>query len=473
MSSLVKGSLLIVLGTIYRIIASLLIDKHLAINLGVENYGEYKYGITIVLILSTICGLGFVSSVVRTIAIQKGDYFKKKIITISLFLVLIFSLIVIFVAASGLLKVNIDKYFLLASLFYALNTLYVGIYSGMEWPKFKVFINDFLGFTFYLLFLWVYFLLSVDNEHVALVYLGYTFFVFILNAVSSRHLYVKLKKEDLKSKEIKSFFKYSLPIFLISILIILNSHIDKLILNYFVSENDLGIYFAVFNISNLMPLILTILLFLYLPRVSKFIEEKKQNKVMLINSYSSKWTMLFASVVFGIIYFYSKNVLLLLYSEEFIQGEFVLKILALGQWINVSLGFTGQNLLAYGDSKSQLYIRLLSFVFGSLLLFFGVKHFGNLGASIAILFTLLISNIVQITVLRIKHDFIGYKLQNIYAVIIVIIIGFILFFMHKLEFFQRIHFILLIIIDVIIFIVLLIFTKVLNKKDVKILKIIG
>jgi len=472
-SSLVKGSLLIVIGTIYRIIASLLIDKYLAINLGVESYGKYKYGITIVLILSTICSLGFVSSIVRTVAIQKGDYLKKKIITISLFLVLIFSIIVIFVITSGLLKINIDKYFQLASLFYALNTLYVGIYSGMEKPKYKVFINDFLGFTLYLLFLFAYFSLNINNEHIALVYLAYTFFVFIVNVLSSRNLYVKLKKEDIKIQEVKSFFKYSFPLFWVSVLIILNNHVDKLILNYFVSEKDLGIYFAVFNISNLLPLILTILLFLYLPKVSKFIEEGKFKKVILINSYSSKWTMIIASVFFGIILYHSKSLLMLLYSVEFVQGDFILKVLAFGQWINVSLGFTGQNLLAYGDSKSQLYIRLASFILSSLLLFFGVKYLGNLGAAIAILFVLLFSNIAQIAVLRIKHNFIGYKSQNIYAVIIVIIIGFMLFFMHKLEIFQRINFIVLIIIDIVIFISLLIFTKVLNKKDVKILKVIG
>src|SRR5690606_20145838 len=207
--------------------------------------------------------------------------------------------------------------------------------------------------------------------------------------------------------------------------------------------------------------------------VSKFIEEGKFKKVILINSYSSKWTMIIASVFFGIILYHSKSLLMLLYSVEFVQGDFILKVLAFGQWINVSLGFTGQNLLAYGDSKSQLYIRLASFILSSLLLFFGVKYLGNLGAAIAILFVLLFSNIAQIAVLRIKHNFIGYKSQNIYAVIIVIIIGFMLFFMHKLEIFQRINFIVLIIIDIVIFISLLIFTKVLNKKDVKILKVIG
>ena len=59
MNSLVKGSLLIAFGTIYKIILSLLIDKFLALELGVENFGQYKYGVTLVLLLSTICTLGF------------------------------------------------------------------------------------------------------------------------------------------------------------------------------------------------------------------------------------------------------------------------------------------------------------------------------------------------------------------------------------------------------------------------------
>ena len=198
----------------------------------------------------------------------------------------------------------------------------------------------------------------------------------------------------------------------------------------------------------------------------------KIKTAILVNSYSSKWTMIMASAFLLIILFYTKSLLALLYSKDFVKGYYILQLLAIGQWINVSLGFTGQNLLALGDSKSQMYIRLLSFAIGTIVLCFGVVYYGNLGAAMAILFGLLCSNAMQIYVLKKKHNFFGYKLQNLYALVVLIFIGFTIGCFHKLIDFRELNMFLAISIDLIVFLALLILLKVLNKKDVKILKII-
>nr|WP_255535140.1 polysaccharide biosynthesis C-terminal domain-containing protein [Cellulophaga sp. E16_2] len=161
----------------------------------------------------------------------------------------------------------------------------------------------------------------------------------------------------------------------------------------------------------------------------------------------------------------------LLYSKQFEKGALVLQILALGQWINVSLGFTGQNLLALGDSKSQLYIRTVTFIIGAILLVFGVKYYGNIGASISILISLLCSNVLQIIILKTKHNFVGYRKQNMFTVIIVIVTGILLSYIHKISYFENINFMIMIFIDTFIFILLLVITKNLDKKDLRILKI--
>jgi O-antigen/teichoic acid export membrane protein len=176
-------------------------------------------------------------------------------------------------------------------------------------------------------------------------------------------------------------------------------------------------------------------------------------------------------MVFGAIIFYTEEIVRLLYSDQFIQGIIVLKILALGQWINVSLGFTGQNLLALGDSRSQLYIRLASFIIGAILLFFGAKYYGNIGASWSILIALMCSNLLQILVLRTKHKFVGYRKQNLFAFIIIILTAAILSLLHQFSFFENINFLVLIFVDLSIFLILLFITKVLSKKDLKVLNI--
>ncbi|PCJ97714.1 MAG: hypothetical protein COA50_04545 [Flavobacteriaceae bacterium] len=469
----VKGSLLIAIGTIFKIILSLLIDKYLALQLGVDSFGQYKYGITTVLLLSTFGTLGFNSSVIREIAIQKSLVNKKKVLSIVLFLISIATAIGIVIIFSFNSFFNIDIPFLLATFFFGINTVYNSIYSGLEKPKNKVLISDFLGFTLYLLFLVVFFQFenTFELKQVSYIYLLYVFSVFVLNVLGSKKYLTTFNKKDLTAKDFKKFIKYTWPLYGVSILIVLSANLDKFILNFFVSDNELGLYYAVFNISNLLPLILTILVFLYLPIMSNFLKSGKQNKAILLSSFSSKWTMIMASIFFGAILFYTEDILKLLYSNEFSEGALVLKILALGQWINVSLGFTGQNLLALGDSKSQLYIRTISFVIGAILLFLGVKYYGNIGASISILIALLCSNIIQIAVLKVKHNFVGYRKQNIYTLIVILVTGGVLSYIHKLNFLENLNFLFMIFMDTSIFIVMLWLTKSINEKDLRALKI--
>ncbi|WP_339835480.1 oligosaccharide flippase family protein [uncultured Maribacter sp.] len=471
MSSLVRGSLLIAAGTIYKILLSILIDKYLAVKLGVEDFGAYKYGITIVLLLSTLSSLGLGSSIVRFIAIQNNSERKKMLITTSLFLVGVTSVLILLLALSQVSFISIPTIFLYATIFFSFNTLFSSIYSGLEKPGLKVWINDIFGFTAYVIFLWTFFNFSSHNEHIAIVYLLYAIFVFIVNLFFSKNFITKINKKYISSSEFKEFILYSTPLFGVSLLIMLSTHLDKLILNFFVSERQLGIYYAVFNISNLIPLILIILVFMYLPRMSKTLQNGKLKKATILSSYFSKWTMIMASIFFGIIISYSDELLRLLYTQEFTEGAFVLKVLALGQWVNVSLGFTGQNLLALGDSKSQLYIRTFSFIIGSILLYVGSMYYGNFGAAISILIAMLFSNGLQIIILRIKHNFIGYRRQNFYALTLILFSGLLLSYVHKLSIIQNMNFIFSIFIDIIVFILLLIFTKVIGKRDLKALKL--
>jgi O-antigen/teichoic acid export membrane protein len=148
-SSLVKGSLLIAAGTIYKIILTVLIDKFLATHLGVKDFGQFKYGITIVLLLSTFCTLGFNSSIIRFLAIQHSFDKRKILISVSLALTAFMTFLVVLLGLIAPSLFGIDSPFLYATIFFSLNTLYASIYSGLEKPKLKVFINDIFGFIFW------------------------------------------------------------------------------------------------------------------------------------------------------------------------------------------------------------------------------------------------------------------------------------------------------------------------------------
>ena len=87
--SFIKDSILLIIGFVIKLIFSLLIDRFIATNILPDFYGMYKYSVTIATLFSSIAGLGFQSSIVRTISINKNNnLYIKKVISHSLFLIL-------------------------------------------------------------------------------------------------------------------------------------------------------------------------------------------------------------------------------------------------------------------------------------------------------------------------------------------------------------------------------------------------
>lgn len=469
---MLKGGVINGLGILVKIVLALLLDKYLAFELGPGEFGNYKFGVTAALIISSIATLGFASSIPRELAITNVSGHREKIITNTFGLIVaISSLIITSLYLISLFTEGMDGGFVVASFFYGLNTVFIGVYSGVEDVKRKVLINDVLGYVVYLACAYVYFSTTMSYG-IWLIYFLYNLIVFLLNGYFSRKLFTRLDLSFYKSSVFKEYLRYTMPLYLVALLIILSLHLDKIILKWFVSDEDLGNYFAAFNISNLLPLILTVLVFIYLPKASVYFKKGKKSLVALLNSYASKWTLILASAFFLVLALNTEEIIRLLYTEEFDGAGTIVKILALGQWFNVAVGFTGQNLIALGDSKMQLYVRLVSFATGTLLLYLGVYYYEALGAAVAMTLTILISNSLQIFFLYWKHGFFGYKIQNAYCFAITVITGTVLGVLHQTGLFQGLHFFLSILIDLMSYALILLLFRSVSKDDLRILKII-
>ncbi len=473
MSKLVKGNLIIAFGTFIKILLTVLVDKFLALNLDLNAFASYKYGVTIVLILSTFCALGFNSSIIRTLAVEPDRKQRGALITFSfcvVFLVALLVLAALLLFGSGL---DVDPVFYFATVFYTMNLLFLGVFSGLQKAGLKTYINDIFGFAAYLAFLLFYFGDLSPDFPVSYVYLAYAFFVFAGNLLFSRSYFEPMPAGFFRSEKLREYLRYSGPLFGVAVLIILSTQLDKVILKEYVDGAALGKYFAVFNISNLLPLLLTIQVFLYLPRTSAYLRDGKKNKAVLFNSFSAKWTMILASVFAGAFYFYGEPLIALLYTGEYTSAQPILWVLLLAQWINVSLGFTGQNLLALGDSKRQLYIRAFSFVLGTGLLVYLSRVYGSIGAAYAILIALAVSNFLQIGVLYYRYGFRSYKLQNLYTFAVIFISGLALGGLHKALGMQDWHFLPALITDIVLFALIMVISRSLGKKDIRMIKIAG
>jgi O-antigen/teichoic acid export membrane protein len=183
--------------------------------------------------------------------------------------------------------------------------------------------------------------------------------------------------------------------------------------------------------------------------------------------------MILGFLIFWLLFAYSETVLELFYSKDFIVGSIVLKVLAAAQFINGCFGLTGQNLLAVGDSKSQFRIRLGGIILSTVLaVSFGI-FWEIVGVAIAVLISLLTTNLMQIYILIKKHKIALYSIENFYVLILMSAYILLVSFLHTgmsdpiSSFADLMYYV----IESFIFIALLFIFRLINKRDFQIIKI--
>mgnify|MGYP006101474093 CR=1 FL=1 len=479
--SFIKDSILLIIGFVIKLIFSLLIDRFIATNILPDLYGMYKYSVTIATLFSSIAGLGFQSSIVRTISINKNNNsYIKKVITHSLFLIL-FSIIILFFIINtavfyNIFNVSVEVFGIIAFAIIGLtlNQFIVGIFSGLKDVKVKIIVNDIFQplLFFVLLFL---FSNSINVLFISKLFVWSILISAILNLFFANKKLVSLYgsftfKEINSNISIRDYYKYTLPILVTTIFIGFALSADKIVLSEIINAEQIGLYFSAFTLSNILGFILTSLLFLFLPVASTFYGKGKFLGGSLVSAYISKWLMLVSFIPFWLLFNYSEDILIWVYSIEYKNASYVLKILAVAGYINVSVGFTGQSLLALGDSYSQMIIRFVGVAATLLLAYILGEMYGINGVAISVLLSLLITNSLQVSVAFFKYKVALIQKINIYTYLFILIVILSLCIGNKVLIID--NFLLSYTVDIVFYCLMIFVFKIINIKDYRTVKLI-
>ena len=429
MSSFFEKFITLYLGTALKIIIAILADRYIAIKLSPELFGNYKYFLTIIAVASSIAGFGFNTGIVQELKKVNTCGLKNSIVVLFSFVVtiLISSIfIAILVNTNVQTFIGINRHFefsviLLGIVGISLNQLLVGVLSVYQNVKVKVLINDILQPVCFIFSLLIYFNLERTLLSAIISYLLSLVLANILNiTVVFRKLNLIPSISHWRKINLYPYIKYCTPIFMTNVVVVLALQIDKIVLNMLISEYDLGIYYSVAAMSALIGLILSTLIFIYLPVASGAFNKGKFVQGSMISSFFSKWLMLFSFIPFWLLFNFPGESIVIFYNEEYLGGKNILPILVLGQFINLSAGFTGQNLLALGDSMTQLKIRIFGFLFSlGLTCYLGIIY-GECGVAIALLLGLILTNTLQVYMIKRNFNIFIYTRGNLYSVIFIL-----------------------------------------------------
>ncbi len=369
----------------------------------VARYGtEAEYGIfSLALVILNICAvigtLGLQEGASRTIAYARGkkDSEKVKIVVSvatqigflsSMMLCIIVFFTSDFIATKVFNVVELSyplKLFALGIPFFTLLNILVSIFRGFDNIKPKFFFQDILKNTIPPLLLIPIILLSLDFTTIFYAYLASLILscsLLVIYAIKHLPITITAKISGIDTKELLIF---SLPLLGVAILQMLINWTDTLMLGWFKSPSDVGLYNTAFPLARFISSPLRALLLIYTPVISGLFAQELMKEIRINFTVFTKWICSATLPLFLLLFLYPELTLNFLFGAKYVNAAVALRILSLGFIISNFLGPNGATLLAMGEPRFLMWATLTTVILNIGLNICLIPSYGFTGAAIA------------------------------------------------------------------------------------------
>ncbi len=365
--------------------------------LGVSDYGILGFAISFTGLLFITMDFGINSHIVRHVATEYESASKylgnaiplKSIFSISTFII---AILILFLMGYNEITIIVTVLFILETVIKTMCGTMDGVLMAFEEGKYQA-IHNYLS-TFLLLFfviIVIYFDLGIYG-----ITMGYV----ISNAIGLVYLYYAMQKYIVKPKfELDlSFCKKitlaALPFAFTSLLYTIYYSIDVVMLTQISGDYATGIYNATYKLISALTLFYGVYTAVIYPVMSKFF---KNDKRLLLISYekSIKYLMLIMIPLALSITFYSQDIILLFFGQEYSDSASVLSILI---WTVCLLFVCGAgNLLLNASHKEVTVSKIYAIAapFNIILNLFMIPNFSYNGAAVSTVLSDILILIVQ------------------------------------------------------------------------------
>ncbi|MGV9141463.1 MAG: flippase [Promethearchaeota archaeon] len=396
----------IFVGLIFAFIGRIMVARY-----GTEaEYGIFSLAFVILNICAVIGTLGLQQGATRSIAYARGEEDKEKVsslvsasVQFGIVTSLLLSIIIFFSSDFISSKIFHDvalsfplKIFALGIPFFTLINVFASIFRGFDDVKPKVYFQDFLRNITFPLFLLPVIFLSLSFNVV--------FYAFLFSLVVPCILFFVYAKRWLPQSinifqrfnlHTKELLVFSLPLLGVTMLQMIISWTDTLMLGGLKTSADVGLYNAAFPLARFISTPLMALLLIYMPIISGLYaqgmtEDLKRNFAVL-----TKWLCSATFPLFLILFLFPELVLSFLFGANYVPAAYVLRILSLGFIINNFLGPNGDTLIAMGKVNFIMWATSASAIINIVLNFSLIPLFGILGAATASVVAITSVNLIR------------------------------------------------------------------------------
>ncbi len=435
---LVRSSFFIFFTTIISKIASYGYKVLIARSFGVEAYGLFSLAIIVITITSSIATIGLGDGLVRYISFYRGK--KKyghirKLISSSkkLFLIIGLSFLIILILIAPIIAERIFHTSNFAPLligmafalpFLLLSNLFLGILRGFERIQtYSLLINVYQN-TARFVILGSLILIGTGFIAISISYVLTYIGLFLISRHFASKDIAEMPKSDIpKWKEVMpEVLSYAWPLLFVGILYSVFYWTDTLILGYFTSAENVGIYSSAVTLASLFGIAPDLFMQLFFPLISVKFSEGKKETIKKITQQVVKWIYILNFAVFLGLFLFPGELLNLFFGKEFIIASPVLQILSIGGLICSVLGISTSLLAIRGKTKTVLTNFLVFATINIILDLAFISVYGMVGVALATVFTQVIFMITVLFQVNKSYGFnpLGTRIIRWMTVIVVI-----------------------------------------------------
>ncbi|MCK5600743.1 flippase [Candidatus Pacearchaeota archaeon] len=378
--------------------------------LGIELFGFYTLGLTVLKFLEMISRLGLTQGGIRYTSLYYGvgDERRAKgtiIQAISLpFLVGIFLGAVAFVSSKFISTSifhhpelnNVIKAFSIGIPFLASMMIAVSLTKSFKVAQYFVYVKEIFHSTSGLLLFIVFYLFGFRLYGAVYAYVLSTILGLFLSIYYINKLFPKLISVLKPIYETRKLLSFSLPLAFAGISHFFLMWTDIFMLGYFRSASEVGIYRAAVALTILFDIFIGSIASIFTPTIADLYNKGEISKIKKLFKTTTRWCLFSSVLPFTFVILYPKFILGTIYGNAFIGGWIVLLIFSFARLFSNSVGTVNQMLSMTGRQNLVLYNALGRLLINFFLNLFLIPKWGIIGAAIATGFTIILFNVVAL-----------------------------------------------------------------------------
>ena len=400
------------------LLMSILIGRYF----GASGAGGFYLGLTLLLIIATVCRLGmdqallkFISADIATRRSSRISYLYRRSSQIYLAVAGLMSVMLFYIAGwlsesvfSGDQMELVIKVMSFCLIPFGLIVLQAASLQGLGRIAQSVIV---LSLLIPCLSSFVLIIIRNDFGFTGLLW-SYFVIVFVVSIIG--HYLVKSGiggfSEELEASDLNGFFKKSRPLFLSGLMGLLIIWTPLLILGVYGSSEDVGVYSAVVRTATLVTFLHMAVNTVLAPRFSALYSTGAIERLGVVVRNSAKISFLLSlPVVLALLIFPSQ--IISLFGMDFVYGAYALQIVTLGQAFNSFSGSGGYLLNMAGGEKimrsNTVFCAILTF---ALSIFF-IPKYGLISAAYVTAAILILQNSISIVAIYCRYSIISIPLS--------------------------------------------------------------